>query len=34
MTGNQFPESESMRPVVGSLNLQVNPKIDRNGVNF
>ena len=34
MTGNQFPESEAMRPVVGSLNLQVNPKIHRNDVNF
>ena len=27
MTGNQFPESESMRPVLGSLNLQINCKL-------
>ena len=34
MTSNQFPESESMRPVLGSLNLQVNRKIHQNDVNI
>ena len=29
MTGNQFPESESMRPVLGSPNLQVSRQMSQ-----
>ena len=29
MTGHQFPESESMRPLPGSFNLEINHKLSR-----